>query len=87
VDIVRLRVGSLAGVVPDALSFCFDLASAGTPLAGASLEIMEELGQAHCRSCAADFAVEDSILLCECGSADVELLSGRDLLVTSVDVA
>jgi hydrogenase nickel incorporation protein HypA/HybF len=87
VSVVRLRVGSLAGVVPDALSFCFDLAAAGTPLAGAALEIVEERGRAHCRSCTADFVVEDSILLCNCGSADVALLSGRDLLVTSVDVA
>ena len=47
VSVVRLRVGRLAGVVPDALSFCFDLAAAGTPLAGASLEIVEQAGRAH----------------------------------------
>src|SRR5207237_269762 len=36
---VRLRVGRLSGVVPDAMRFCFELVTAGTPLAGAVLEI------------------------------------------------
>ena len=31
---VRLRVGRLAGVVPDAMRFCFELVTAGTPLEG-----------------------------------------------------
>ena len=86
VAVVRLRVGRLAGVVPDALSFCFELATAGTTLEGASLELVEEHGRAHCRTCACDFTLDDPILLCGCGSADVELLSGQDLSVTSVEV-
>ena len=47
VSSVRLRVGRLAGVVPDALRFSFELATAGTPLAGAALEIVEEPGFAE----------------------------------------
>lgn len=87
VSSVRLRVGRLAGVVPDALRFSFELATAGTPLAGAALEIVEEPGRAHCRSCSVDFDLADPFLLCSCGSADVELLSGRELTVASVQVA
>ena len=74
-------------VVPDALSFCFELATVSTPLEGAALEILEEDGRAHCRTCAADFSLTDPFLLCDCGSADVELLSGRQLSVMSVEVA
>ncbi len=48
VSVVRLRVGRLSGVVPDALTFCFELATAGTALEGASLEIAVEHGRAHC---------------------------------------
>ena len=87
VSVVRLRVGRLAGVVPDALEFCFGLAAAGTPLAGASLEILEEEGRAHCRTCDTDFTLPDAFLLCRCGSADVQVLAGRDLRVASVEVA
>lgn len=86
VCVVRLRVGRLAGVVPDALDFCFELAVAGTLLEGAALEITEEPGRVHCRTCASDFTLEDAFLLCGCGSADVEVLSGRELSLTSVEV-
>ncbi len=80
VTVVRLRIGRLAGVVPDALSFCFELATAGTPLEGATLEIVEEHGRAHCRTCDTDFDLDDAFLLCDCGSADVALLVGSRAL-------
>jgi hydrogenase nickel incorporation protein HypA/HybF len=87
VSVVRLRVGRLAGVVPDALMFCFEVATAGTPLEGARLEIDDAVARAHCRTCDADFTLDDQFLLCGCGSADVLLLSGRELSLASVEVA
>jgi hydrogenase nickel incorporation protein HypA/HybF len=36
---VRIRVGALSGVVPDALMFAFDVAADGSRVAGARLEI------------------------------------------------
>jgi hydrogenase nickel incorporation protein HypA/HybF len=39
--VVRLEVGRLAGVLPDALRFCFDVCARGTRLEGATLEIIE----------------------------------------------
>lgn len=36
---VNLRVGSLSGVVPEALAFAFDVAIDDTPIAGADLHI------------------------------------------------
>ena len=39
ISCVRLEVGELSGVVPDSLQFCFELATEGTSLQGASLEI------------------------------------------------
>ncbi len=87
VRVVRVRIGKLAAVVPDALEFCFELAACGTPLEGARLEIAERPGRAHCRSCDQEFALPDLVLLCSCGSADLEILAGRELQVASVEVA
>jgi hydrogenase nickel incorporation protein HypA/HybF len=84
---LRLDVGRLSGVVPDALRFCFELVTEGTPLEGAVLRIGEPPGRASCRSCGADFGLDDLVLLCPCGSADVDVTGGRDLLVRSVEVA
>jgi hydrogenase nickel incorporation protein HypA/HybF len=44
VHVVRLRVGRDACVSPDALRFCFDVCTRGTPLEGAALEIVEGTG-------------------------------------------
>lgn len=87
VAVVRLRVGRLSGVVPDAVRFCFDLVTDGTPLAGARLDIDQPDGSAHCRGCGADFAVSDLVLLCPCGSADLEMTAGGELAVASVEMA
>ncbi len=81
---VRLRVGRLSGFVPDAMRFCFELATAGTPLAGAELEIERPAGRAHCQHCGQDFPLDDLILLCPCGSADVRVTSGQELTIASV---
>ncbi len=83
---VRLQVGALSGVVADAMRFCFDLVTQATPLEGAVLEINEVPGSASCRTCGDMFAMRDLILLCPCGSADVRVIAGQELLVRSVEL-
>jgi len=83
---VNVRIGKLSGVVPDAMRFCFELVTEGTALQGAELVIDEPTGNARCRSCGGRFALADLILLCPCGSADVEVTSGRELTVQSFEV-
>ena len=84
---VRLEIGRLSGVVVDSVRFCFDLVVAGTPLEGARLEIVEPGGRARCRDCAVEFSSDDPILLCPCGSSDVEVLAGRELLIKAIQLA
>ncbi len=84
---VRLEIGKLAGVMADSVRFCFDAASAGTPLQGATLEIDEPAGRARCRECGVARELPDLILLCSCGSADLEILTGTELLIKEVEVA
>lgn len=85
--LVRLRVGRLSGVVPDAVRFCFDLVTEGTLLQGADLVIEELDGRGRCRSCEETLVLRDPVVLCRCGSADVEVSAGRELAVVSVEVA
>ena len=84
---VNIRVGRLSGVLPDALTFCFELVTAGTSLQDAVLEIEQPEGRARCRTCSSNFVLPDLILLCPCGSADVEVLAGRELAIASVELA
>ena len=84
---VYLSIGRLSGVVPDAVRFCFDLVTAGTPLDGAELEIDEPHGRVACRGCSIEFDSDEVLVLCPCGSADLALLRGRELRIRSVEVA
>ncbi|MFF0431205.1 hydrogenase maturation nickel metallochaperone HypA [Streptomyces sp. NPDC004327] len=86
VDLIELEVGELAGVVADALAFCFGLACAGTVVEGAELITRTVPGTARCEPCAEDWAVGmPPRLLCPaCGAAAGELVSGRELRIRQV---
>ncbi|WIY04134.1 hydrogenase maturation nickel metallochaperone HypA [Amycolatopsis mongoliensis] len=83
---VQLEIGRLSGVVPDSVRFCFDVLCTGTSLEGARLDIAEPPGRARCHDCGEEFALDDFIVLCPCGSANAEVLTGRELRITSVEV-
>ncbi len=84
---VVLEVGTLSGVMPDAVLFCFDLAAEGTALDGATLEVVAIEARAQCRSCGGEF-VQDSLLRpCACGSHDIRRLSGEELNIRQYELA
>jgi hydrogenase nickel incorporation protein HypA/HybF len=84
---VKLEIGALSGVVADSVRFCFDLVAEGTSLEGAKLEIAQPPAVCHCRICASDFEPVVPFAICPCGSADVTVLAGEELKITSVQVA
>ncbi len=85
---VVVRIGRLACVEPDALRFCFEECARGTGAEGAALEIVDVPARARCRTCGAeDVDVDPRIPLCPCGSADLEVRSGGELLLSAVEVA
>jgi hydrogenase nickel incorporation protein HypA/HybF len=84
---IRLRIGEMAGVVPESLRFCFEVASEGTAAQGAELLIDEVPIRCRCASCNAEFSVEHFLFLCPtCGTPDVEVISGNELDVVELDL-
>ncbi len=84
---VVLEIGKLAAILPDAVRFCFDLCSEGTPLEGASLVIIETPGRARCRECGGEVCLERPFGRCQCGCTDLEWLSGEELMIKEYEVA
>jgi hydrogenase nickel incorporation protein HypA/HybF len=85
---IRLRIGALRAVVPEALEFGFEVMSQETPLAGARIEIEEVPIQVTCRECGETSSPEPGLAwLCPaCGSTAVEMISGKELQLDSLEV-
>ena len=85
---VNLKVGKLTAIVPDSLRFCFDIVTQETPLAGATLEIEEIPVTAVCRECNHQWTITGPAFVCpECNSGQIEIISGKELHVESIEMA
>jgi hydrogenase nickel incorporation protein HypA/HybF len=84
---VRVRVGALAGVVPDSLEFCFSAVVADTPWSSARLEIVSVPATAACRVCRCEFGLDDPVFVCpRCGGGDVQQIGGFELQVADIEL-
>lgn len=85
---IHLRLGALAGVVPDALQFSFPLAAADTLAAGAELVVELVPVRVFCPACAATRELEAPFILqCpECGAPTPRLIQGRELELRAVEI-
>jgi hydrogenase nickel incorporation protein HypA/HybF len=84
---LRLRVGTLSGVVPDAMRFAFDVVCRDTMAAGASLEIESVPAACWCATCRAEFECTDFFNECpRCHNVSGELRRGRELEIASVEM-
>ena len=87
VKAVELRVGHLRQVVPSALEFAFELVAQGTALEGAELKMETVPATGLCRTCGEQTSLPDFPLCCRhCGGFDVEVTSGEELLVDSLEL-
>lgn len=77
---VTVEVGTLCCVMPDALRFCYEVASVGTPLEGAELEIIRIPAHSRCRDCGQALEMNDILASCACGSVNLEPPQGGDNL-------
>jgi hydrogenase nickel incorporation protein HypA/HybF len=87
VYVLRLRVGALSGVVPEALQFAFEALASGTAAEGAELAIDEVPARFWCETCSREFQADDMFAQCpDCQSPSAELRAGRELEVTSMEI-
>jgi hydrogenase nickel incorporation protein HypA/HybF len=84
---IRVRIGPLAGVVPELLASAFPLAAAGRRMQHAALEFAHAPIRVHCQSCGAETDAAMNRLLCAaCGDWHTRIVSGDELLLESVEL-
>lgn len=88
VTVVRMRIGTLSGVVPDALRFSFDVAAADSRIEGASLQIEEVPVAVYCAACRAERELASPLhLRCPvCDSASPDVRRGREVELIALEV-
>jgi hydrogenase nickel incorporation protein HypA/HybF len=84
---VKVRVGELAGVNPEALSFCFEVLARESKLEPLQLEIETCARRQHCPACKQMFVVVGYELACpRCGTVETEFAGGDELELASLEM-
>ena len=83
---VRVRIGELSNLVPDALSFAFETITPGTVAEGAELEIEIVPAKGRCEKCGIEFDIDGIMFYCpRCEGVATEIISGRELEVAEIE--
>jgi len=83
---LRIVIGEMSMVVPESLEFAFGVISKGTFVENARLDFVRKPLVGKCLECEKEFAVRDFLFRCpECQSPGVEIVSGRELLLESIE--
>lgn len=84
---VKLAIGELSHVEPEAMAFCFEAVIRGTLAEGARLEIERVPGRGWCLDCAETVAISERFGACpKCGGHKVQMTGGDDLRVAELEV-
>jgi len=83
---VAVKIGTLSTIVPEALTFSFEVITAQTVAEGADLDIEVVPARGRCENCSIDFDVDRSFFLCpECGGVASEIISGKELEISHIE--
>jgi hydrogenase nickel incorporation protein HypA/HybF len=85
ISALRIRVGELSGVVPDALSFAFDVVASSTIASGATLTVETVEATCLCTVCGDERQGTSAGSCPSCGGKSI-ISHGYELLVSSIEV-
>jgi hydrogenase nickel incorporation protein HypA/HybF len=86
VNVIRLDVGEFTAVVPESLSFCFEVIAKGTPLEGVKLELNPVPLTGRCKGCGEEFKIQAFNFTCpRCEAKDIETIAGKELQIKEIE--
>lgn len=85
---IKIRVGEMTAVEPDALRFCFEVCTGGTDMEGVILDIEEVPVMGKCINCKKEFQLNKYLdsRCALCGGLSGDYLSGTELDIVSMEV-
>jgi hydrogenase nickel incorporation protein HypA/HybF len=86
ITLLKLKVGELSGVVPDSLTFAFDVLAKDTIANGAEFSIETIPATYQCADCGREF-VGIVAVLCSFCQGKTAISHGYELIVSSIEVS
>lgn len=87
IRVIRICVGRLKGIVPECIQVYLDMLSEGTIAEGARIEAHFLPVRVRCRDCGKEGEITPHSLKCpHCGSLRLQLLSGKEFYIKSMEV-
>ncbi len=84
---LNLVIGQLSSIVDDCVQFYWDILARDTIAAGARLNFRRIPARFRCHDCGAEFALNESSLICpNCGGSHFQLLQGDEFRLESIDI-
>ncbi|MCD8085871.1 MAG: hydrogenase maturation nickel metallochaperone HypA [Clostridiales bacterium] len=84
---IRIKMGEYTDYVPVIIQEYFNVVSEGTLAEGAVLEIETVPAVLRCHACGGESPMERFRMKCPaCGSRDVELITGKEFYIDSMEV-
>lgn len=85
---LKMRIGAMSGVVPEALEFAFDIVTRDTLAEGAILEIEEVPVVCYCPNCNIEFQPAYLFYECpQCGELSSEVRKGKEIELASLELS
>jgi len=86
VTTVNIALGKMIHIVPDIFDFAFRECIRGTIASDASLNIEVLPVKTRCLGCHEESFTEESGFICrKCGSANLEIIQGKEIFVKSIE--
>ena len=84
---INLVIGELSGIVGDCVQFYFDILAKDTIAEGAGLVFEQRPVQARCQACSTVYEPKEDDWSCPaCGKTAVDVVSGRECYMESLEV-
>lgn len=78
---VKIVVGSLTGIVPESLDFCWQICTENSNYAGAALEIEQRQAAALCSKCGREYPLKEDYSCPLCAGGIGQIIAGKELYI------
>jgi len=86
VRLIKIKLGKFTGFSSESINFYFDYLKGNTRCKNAKLEFFEIPIKIRCKDCGYEDTIEEPIFICpKCSKMDIEVITGREFYVESIE--